>query len=155
MHTILSFYDAFARGDWAAMADFYAPHAVFNDPAFGELHGAEIGAMWRMLIERSRGALKISVSDIRENRETGAALWTAVYVFSQTGRPVTNVIRAAFEFENGKIKRHTDDFDLWKWSRQAMGWKGALLGWTGFFRRALQEKARAQLFRFIEKTGSA
>jgi hypothetical protein len=26
--------------------------------------------------------------------------------------------------------KHTDDFDIWKWSKQALGIPGHLLGWT-------------------------
>ena len=44
---IQTFYSAFARGDGDAMAACYAPDVTFEDPAFGELHGAEAGSMWR------------------------------------------------------------------------------------------------------------
>ncbi len=46
------FYAAFDRKDGDAMAACYHPDARFSDPAFGELRGAEIGRMWRMLTER-------------------------------------------------------------------------------------------------------
>jgi len=46
-------YDGLDRKDGAAMTACYAPGATFEDPAFGELHGDDIGAMWRMLPPRA------------------------------------------------------------------------------------------------------
>lgn len=60
---------------------------------------------------------------------TGRAHWDARYDFSATGRKVWNRIDARFEFADGKIIRHTDTFDLWKWAGMALGLKGKLLGW--------------------------
>jgi hypothetical protein len=39
--------------------------------------------------------------------------------------------RPNFEFRRTNYK-HTDDFDIWKWSKQAFSFTGYLLGWTGF-----------------------
>ncbi len=47
------FYAAFGRCDGAAMTACYAPGAHFRDPAFGDLEGNEVGAMWRMLTGRA------------------------------------------------------------------------------------------------------
>jgi hypothetical protein len=37
--------------------------------------------------------------------------------------------------------RHTDDFDIWKWSKQALGIPGHLLGWTGYMQKKINENA--------------
>ena len=42
-------YAAFDRRDGEAMAALYAPDGHFREPVFGDLTGAEAGAMWRML----------------------------------------------------------------------------------------------------------
>jgi hypothetical protein len=47
----------------------------------------------------------------------------ASYILKQ--RPVVNRISAQFYFQDGLI-RHTDDFDIWKWSKQALGLTGYL-----------------------------
>ena len=60
---------------------------------------------------------------------TGRAHWVATYTYSATGRPVENRIDATFEFRDGRIVRHRDRFDLYRWARQALGPKGLLLGW--------------------------
>ena len=142
---ILRFYEAFANGDARTMAECYHPQITFNDPAFGELQGEEVGKMWRLLIDRSRGGLKITYGNIQADENSGSADWRADYVFSATGRRVTNRIQAQFEFRDGLIIRHIDHFDLWRWARQAIGWKGWLLGWSGFFRNRLQKGTRKLL----------
>jgi len=137
---IQNFYESFASGNAEAMINCYDSNIEFSDPAFGKLTGNDAKNMWRMLIARSNGEIKITFGNIESNDKTGSANWTAEYVFSQTGRKVTNKIAAKFEFENGKIIKHTDQFDLWKWFRQALGWKGFLLGWTGFMKSKIQKQ---------------
>ena len=53
-----------------------------------------------------------------------------------------NSIEARFELEDGKIVRHQDSFDLWKWAGQALGWKGKLLGWSPPLQKVLRQQAR-------------
>ena len=43
------FYASFAKRDWAGMAACYHPDVHFSDEAF-DLHGADAGMMWRMLL---------------------------------------------------------------------------------------------------------
>jgi ketosteroid isomerase-like protein len=141
-----SFYTAFANHDAEAMAQCYHADVVFSDPAFGELKGKQAAAMWKMLIERSKGKLDISFSDIQADEKTGSANWIAKYAFSKTGRNVTNHVHAAFEFKDGLILRHKDAFNFHKWAAQALGWKGRLLGGTSF----MQEKVRKQALQSLE-----
>ncbi|MFT3845175.1 MAG: nuclear transport factor 2 family protein [Lacibacter sp.] len=148
---IIRFYTAFAKADWQTMAECYHEDAVFNDPVFIGLKGKEIAAMWRMLIERSKGNLDIAFSNVVAESEKGRAEWVAEYVFSSTGRMVINRIHAEFEFRDGKIFRHTDRFDLHKWAAQALGIKGKLLGCFGFFRKKMQKTARHSLDGFISR----
>ena len=139
-------YASFARRDAAAMADCYAPDAVFRDPVFA-LSGADVGAMWAMLCERGRD-LVLAWRDVRADDGTGAAHWEPRYTFAATGRAVHNVIESRFTFRDGRIATHADTFDLWRWSRMALGPKGALLGWTPLFRRAIRAQARQGLDRW-------
>lgn len=134
------FYTAFAKGDAVAMTSLYADTIDFEDPVFGKLKGENAKMMWHMLIERSKGNLKISHKVLEATENKVKVHWTAVYPFSKTGRIVTNQITASMVIENGKIIQHTDYFNLWMWTRQALGWKGFLFGWTP----ALQSKIRKQ-----------
>lgn len=145
------FYDSFATGDIESMVACYDDSATFEDPAFGKLNGEDVRNMWRMLHESSKGQIKVSFHSIQENNEKVSAKWKAEYIFSQTGRPVINEIDANFIISNGKIVQHIDTFNLWKWSRQALGFTGLIIGYTTFFRKALQKKTRHLLRKFDQK----
>jgi len=150
-NTIIKFYNAFADADAEKMCRFYHPDVEFQDPAFGILKGAEVCQMWRMLIERNVGNLKIDFSEIKANEHLGSAKWIANYRFSKTNRKVVNSVASKFHFKDGLIIKHIDDFDIWKWSKQALGIKGFLLGWTGFMQKKIQEQARMSLKKYCEK----
>lgn len=145
------FYTAFAKGDAKTMASLYSDSIVFEDPVFGKLKGEEVKKMWQMLIERSKGNMKISHKVLETTENTAKVHWTAVYPFSKTRRIVTNHITATLIIEGGKIIRHTDYFSLWNWSRQALGWKGFLLGWTPIFQSKIRTQARALLYKYLAK----
>lgn len=147
-----SFYAAFQRRDYRAMGACYTPDAEFHDPVFTHLAGWRVRAMWRMLCERATN-LRIEADNVRASAEGGTAHWEAWYTFSQTGRSVHNRVEASFLFQDGKIRRHTDVFDLYAWTRQALGVKGLLLGWTPPVQRAIRAQASRALDAFIEKHG--
>jgi hypothetical protein len=107
--------------------------------------------MWRMLCERATD-LDLTVADVAAEDARGSARWEARYTFSATGRRVTNVIHATFEFTAGKIRRHIDRFDLYAWARQALGLRGLLLGWAPPVQRAIRAQAARRLEAFIERS---
>ncbi|MDR6763438.1 MULTISPECIES: nuclear transport factor 2 family protein [unclassified Flavobacterium] len=147
---ITKFYTAFANSDFKTMAECYHPKIHFIDPAFGLLKEEQVSKMWEMLIIRSKGNLKIEFFDVKADEFTGSAKWVAAYNFSKTNRNVINRISAEFVFQDGLIIKHTDNFDVWKWSKQAFGPTGYLLGWTGFFHKKIQEQALLSLKKFQE-----
>jgi hypothetical protein len=62
---------------------------------------------------------------------------------------VVNDIHAELRFnEDGLINDHRDNFDFWKWSRQALGPTGLLLGWNPIVRNKVRQQAGAELDRF-------
>ncbi len=141
------FYDAFAARDGEAMAACYADDVVFSDPAFPDLRGAEAGDMWRMLTGRAAD-LRIEYRVEHADATRGQVHWEAWYTFSQTGRKVHNVIDATLELRDDRIVRHTDRFDFHRWSKQALGPAGLLLGWTTWMQRKVQAKAGEGLRQF-------
>lgn len=144
------FYRAFAARDWRTMAAQYADDARFRDPAFGDLDAREARSMWQMLVSRGTD-LRVEHEILDETPDSAHVRWTAHYTFSQTGRPVVNVISAAMKFRDGRIAEHVDAFDFWRWSRQALGPAGLLLGWTPFLRRKVRAGARASLKQFMQR----
>lgn len=150
--TIERFYAAFARLDGAAMQACYAPDASFQDEVFTLQGRDQVGGMWRMLCDatkaKGRDAWRLEASAITER----SAHWEAHYRFSATGRLVHNIIEAEFEFgPDGLIRRHRDRFDFWRWSRQALGLPGVLLGWTPMLRDKVRATASANLAAYLSK----
>ena len=149
------FYAAFAALDADTMQAAYAPDASFEDPAF-KLQGREqIGAMWRMLCEavKAKGmdVWSLDASAITADVKTGRAHWEPHYRFSATGRMVHNIVDAQFTFENGLIATHVDRFNFWRWSRQALGPAGLVLGWTPMLQKKVRAQAAANLAAFSNK----
>ncbi len=141
---IHTFYRAFQRRDAEAMAACYHAGIEFTDEVFPSLRGRRAGDMWRMLCARGKD-LVIDFRDVRADESTGGAHWDARYTFSKSGRPVLNRVDASFAFRDGKIVRHVDRFDFWRWSRQALGPAGLVLGWTPIVRNAVRRQAADQL----------
>ena len=153
--TIERLYEAFGQCNGAAMTACYAPNAHFRDPAFGDLHGEDVGAMWRMLTGRASD-LKIELHEHEAGEETGNAHWIARYTFS-TGRPVVNDIQATFRFApDGRIADHVDEFDFRNWAKQALGPSGHLVALLPPLRSKARAKALEQLAAYrLEETGSS
>jgi ketosteroid isomerase-like protein len=147
-------YSALDRHDGDAMAACYAPEASFRDPAFGDLHGDEVGAMWRMLTSRAED-LDVELQFHEADEQTGTAHWIAHYTFTQTGRHVTNDVRATFSFQDGLIVDHVDQFDFGRWSRQALGPMGWAITVVPPLGSMVRRRARKGLDQFIAEGGSA
>ncbi len=148
--TITRLYAAFAQLDGAAMQACYAPDAQFDDEAFSLRGRDQVGGMWRMLCDatRAKGAdvWRLEVRGITDH----SAHWEAHYRFSATGRLVHNIIEAQMQCgPDGLIRRHHDSFDFWRWSRQALGMPGLLLGWTPLLRRKVRNTAAANLQKYL------
>jgi limonene-1,2-epoxide hydrolase len=148
--TIASFYTAFQNKDFTTMQSLYADNAIFSDEAFTNLNAAQVKAMWQMLITKGKD-LQIVYSNVTENGNTVQANWIATYTFSLTGNKVVNNITANFIVENGKIIKHTDSFNFYNWSKQALGIKGLLFGKMNFFRKKVQTTAMGNLASFMTK----
>lgn len=148
--TIKKFYSCFQQLDGKGMAQCYHEEIVFSDPVFTKLAGVEAGSMWNMLCSQAQH-FTLEFSDIEANDDTGSAYWEAKYVFSKTNRKVHNRISASFEFKDGKIVKHIDDFDFWKWSRMAIGPIGLLLGWSPIIKNAVRKQAAKSLQIYLQK----
>jgi len=147
---IIQFYTAFQNGDFATMQKSYHDEAQFNDPAFPNLKAKEVRAMWQMLVTAAKD-LRITHSDVVADDVKGSCKWEAYYTFSKTGRKVHNIIHATFEFKDGKILRHNDHFNFWRWSRQALGVAGLVLGWSNMLQQKVQTTARKGLDAFMNR----
>jgi ketosteroid isomerase-like protein len=143
---ISKLYSSFQRGDHEAMASCYSDQATFSDPVFPQLDADQVRAMWRMFCTGGND-IEVTFDQVKADDKTGSAHWEAHYKFPKTGRPVHNKIDASFEFSNGLITRHEDDFDFYRWTRMALGPTGTLLGWTPIVKNQVRAQAAGQLRR--------
>jgi uncharacterized protein len=143
---IENFYRAFQKGDAEVMAASYHPDATFEDPVFS-LQGNEIGDMWRMFCTGDND-VEVVFSQINVAGDSGSAHWEARYVFGPKKRPVHNRIDATFQFTDGLILHHRDEFVLAAWSREALGLPGKLFGSTAWLQTKVRSQAAHQLDRF-------
>lgn len=133
------------------MQQCYADEATFSDPVFINLNADKVRAMWEMFCLNGKDLI-IEFKNIKANETNGSAEWIATYIFTKTGRKVTNHISANFTFKDGKIKTHIDSFYFYKWASQALGLPGLLLGWTGFIKNKIKQGGMQSLKNFISKT---
>ncbi|MHA7059303.1 nuclear transport factor 2 family protein [Aquimarina sp. M1] len=139
-----TFYTALSNHDAEKMVSFYHDDIVFNDPIFGELKGQTAKKMWYWLFENGKD-MQIEYSNVNVNGSEGSAYWEARYSFGKEKKPVLNKVHTYFKFEDNKIIKHTDDFNLHRWAKQTMGWKGEIMGGTTYFKNKLQFKSRRML----------
>lgn len=132
------------------MQQCYAENVVFTDDAFQSLSYHQVCAMWHMLLTSS-SELQLTFENVNADERSGSCQWTATYTFTLTNRKVINRIDTRMQFNGAKITMHVDSFNFWKWARQAFGVTGLVLGWTSFFQKKVQAKARQRLENFIGK----
>ena len=155
--TIEALYAAFERLDGDAMLACYAEDAAFDDEVFSLRGRPQVGGMWRMLCDsvlaNGRDAWRLRWSGVQADGKTGRAHWEAWYRFSTTSRAVHNRIEAQFRFTpDGLIATHRDAFSFWRWSRQALGVPGLLLGWTPLLREKVRRQGEASLQQYLAAT---
>jgi hypothetical protein len=150
MSLLPRFYAAFARRNWAEMGSCYHPEARFSDPIFPALDAGGVKAMWRVLLTAGTD-LKLSFQVLEEHEHGGRVRWNAWYTFGQSGRKVHNLGISEFRFRDGLIIDQQDRFDLWRWSRQALGLKGVLLGWSPWMERRIRASAAKRLAKARKK----
>lgn len=147
------FYEAFMVRDHYTMGRLYAEHATFSDPVFPLLNARGARLMWQMLVSRAED-LGIEVNILEDGPTRARVDWVARYTFTGTGRPVVNHVHTEMAISAGKIVRQVDTFSLWRWSRQALGARGLLLGWTPLVRDKVRAQAARSLREFARKAAA-
>jgi hypothetical protein len=145
------FYDAFTVRDHYTMGLLYAEHATFSDPVFQLLNAKGARLMWQMLLSRAEDDFGIDFDVLEDGPSRAKVKWVAQYTFSATGRPVKNHVTTDMQLVAGKIVVQQDSFNLWRWSAQALGPKGTLLGWTPLVRNKIRAQASSALRDYARK----
>ena len=146
-----TFYGGLSDRNGEAMANCYHDAAVFEDPIFGELQARDARDMWRMLCA-SDTDLQLQYTILEASETEAKVNWIADYTFMATGRSVTNDVTSTWKFRDGLIVDHRDQFGFWKWSSQALGLPGMLLGWSPILKSKARSTARSTLKKFQAKT---
>lgn len=154
LELIHTFYTHFKNLNAEGMIACYHPDVHFCDPVFQDLHGEQVFAMWQMLCAKAL-KFELEYADVQANEYSGSAHWKAKYNFAATGRHVENKILAKFDFVDGKIIKHHDNFSLWRWSRMALGTPGVALGWSPIIRKKVRKTAQQNLHNFIAAQNDA
>lgn len=158
--TATRFYNAFAQLDPASMATCYAPGVRFQDEIFTLEGRDQVMAMWFMLCESlhangGRRDWKLNYRVVSVDPLATRLEWSARYHFGKAHRPVHNRIMATLRFDDsGLIAHHHDSFDFWRWSRQALGMPGVLLGWSPMLRHTVRARAQVGLDRYMAELQS-
>ena len=143
------FYDAFMVRDHYTMGLLYANHATFRDPVFPRLTAQGARLMWQMLLSEAED-LEVNADILEDGPARARVNWTARYTFTPTKRVVVNRVRTEMTIAAGKIVQQVDEFNFWRWSGQALGWKGWLLGATPVVRDKVQRQAAKSLTEFAQ-----
>lgn len=144
-----AFYSAFSRHDSLTMMQLYADSEapVFSDPIFPSLNSRETKAMWSMLVEGGRDTV-VSYQIESATEDQVHVSWRAEYTYSSTGNKVVNEVRSTMLIRDGKIVQHKDDFNLCRWTWQALGmFQGPIA--CLFPSKTIHPQARAKLDGYI------
>ena len=145
-----AFYQAMAARDFLAMSELYADCFDIHRSCLWHARCRKYPRHVAHVVVAQQGYCR-QPYDISASDTQAVTRWVAHYSFGKTGRPVKNTILATMEIRDGKIIRHSDDFDMQDWLKQALGWPGVLFGWLPLFRSKVSAGAQAQLAAFIEK----
>ena len=138
-------FTALNNDDHATMAACYHPEATFHDIAFNLKRRARIHGMWHMICERSD--VKATFSIVQADDIEGRVNLVDDYTFSDTGKPVRNVIESRFRFQDGLIVQHDDVCDPRAWATMALG-EGVTGYLAGRIRLMRSLKAHSKLRKF-------
>ena len=147
------FFEAFMVRDHYTRGLLYAEHATFSDPVFPLLNARGARVMWKMLLTRAED-LGIEVKVIEDSPAHASVDWVAHYTFGATGRPVVNRVHTEMAISLGRIVSQVDSFNLWRWSGQALGASGWLLGWTPLVRNKIRAQAAYSLREYARKASA-
>jgi hypothetical protein len=151
------FFEAFAKGDWQAMARCYHDKASFSDPVYPDLREERIVYMWYQLLgaaktpdvkDRAKNAhrmddLNLEFQVLFGDERKAQVQWTASYAFGK--RLVRNEVLSTLAIWDDKIVRHVDEYNFWHWSRQAQGLTGLAFGAMPWYQRSVQRSAQSRL----------
>jgi ketosteroid isomerase-like protein len=151
-NVITTFFNALKRSDHDTVLNCYHEEGTFSDPVFGPLDPRHSKAMWEMLLTNNDD-LEVEYEILEQSENVAVVKWLADYTLRKTKRKVSNPIVSNFVLKDGKIFRQVDDYDLYKWSKMALGSSGTLFGWTSLVQNKIREDVLKTLEFFMKAKG--
>lgn len=130
------------------MRELYSEYATYSDPIFN-LKGKEVPSLWYMMCTLDND-LSVTYKILEESGELVHTEWTISYILEVTGKRVKLNEKGFFRIIDGKIVEHRDEYDLWSWSSQGLGFIGKYLGWSGWFQNRVRKQAKRTVDVFIQ-----
>jgi len=87
---------------------------------------------------------------VRSQADQAQVRWWLSYTDAASQRPVALHGHSELQLADGLIVQQVDCFDLWAWSRQALGTVGRILGWSDWMQAQLRAQALNRLERWQE-----
>lgn len=144
------FFDAMQRCDTEALRTSYHPALRFDDPLISTTSVGDrldwCGMLWSPRDADGQRIWQLELEEVRTRGALATARWNLRYRYTPTKRLIDQALHSHFSFDaDGRITTQRDSFDFWRWSRQAHGLLGLLLGWTPLMWDQAREQARASL----------
>ncbi|WP_342269364.1 nuclear transport factor 2 family protein [Spiroplasma endosymbiont of Aspidapion aeneum] len=147
---INEFYSAFKKGDYQKMNSLYGEDIIFNDSIFKDLDYLQVTSMWEMLLsKKEESKFSIEYEVLLDHNDEYYVMWSAHYLFGPKRRKVSNIVKSEMVIKDKKIALHTDVFDFYKWSKQAIGIASILFGKRKFFHNKICSVANKNLMNYI------
>ncbi len=145
---VTQFFEAFAKHDWRSIARCYHDKASYSDPLFPDLRGERIVYMWYQMLGTAGAKQTHSMNDLNleyrilfGDERKAQVEWTANYVYA--GRYVRIEGLTTLAIWDDKIVRHVNEYNFWRWIRQAKGLTGLVFGGLPAYQRNVQRSAQS------------
>jgi len=134
---LLKFFKAVQTQDVKAIGECYHNDIEYYEPAYGKMTGPRALGYWSFFFSQVK-EMQCEYDGLKINGDKGTLHIEEWYTWSATGHAVHNLVDCEFDFKDGKIFRHIDNYNLNAWAFQSLGAK--YLGWTKKTREQEVEK---------------
>lgn len=139
---VIRFFESYQKNDWQNMARCYHDKASFSDPIYPDLREESIVYLWFSRLA-ARRVVDLQYRVLFADDRKAQVEWSGLSPLH--GKSVQIKGLSTFALWDATIVRQVDEFSFVQWSRQALGWKGWLLGSLRFYQARVQRSARSQL----------
>ncbi len=149
MLAIEKYFESFKKQDTQAMASAYSGDIVFFDPLADLLKESEVEVRWHLFFEDAMDCSITHQAIIDLGDDYYTCKWQAIFIHSQTKRPVTLNAKANIKLQENKIAEYSDAFSLHQYCTQAFGGVAYLLGWNSIYQKRKKNDFRRRILQHL------